>query len=860
MNYFFLLHLMILSHFSAKERRMKKFSKGAILISLLLSFASQAAVEIWTKIDPGSDHKWIKPYLLIKNSGASINLNGKSINYYFNAVNLNPAALTSQIWYCNQGNNGITFQYSPITPPVIGINGKIANFKCKVLISQNKYISPTQDFDLQFGFHAGDWRVFYENDDWSYYVNQTAWAKTDSITLINSDGTVIAGKVPNSAPTIASASATPNPVTDTATTLSVQASDDNGESNLTYTWSTIGTPPATVFFDQNNGKNAGKATVALFTKAGHYTFRVTVTDQGGQIATSQVSVTVNQTKTGIYIVPAGTSTLINTSKQFKATAYDQFRTDLSTQPTFTWSVNGGGTISSTGLFIAGNAGGGQKKVTAQSGSASGNAYTALYTQDFLALARAKIKHIIIIMQENRSFDSYFGTYQSPSGEYPEGIPNWGLYNFHMTIDDQANKFKYTESWPFVCYPIFSTLENDFVHWPSDATTCMNYDNGGGMLTGEGFMLANYNAFANEMIQDPDYPDDQTKKIHRFTPEQALDRARGCLFWHNRATLPNYWKLADDFVLQDHLFESCASFSLPSHLCMVSGWTASLQNGKWVTDLNVFGPQKPPTGNGTYGWTDLTDLLHRAPDLYGIPEVSWAYYKSEQWDTATTSNYYNRNPEDQIPLSSMAGFWSPLPNFATVQSNGQVNNVTDISNFFAALDEDQVPGHNAVPEVCWIADPGWEISEHANGDGTVDIKYGQQYVSTIINEIMAHDVTWNDCAILLSWDDWGGFFDHVKPPQRSDGYGYGLRVPGLVISPYAKQGYIDRQELSHDAYLKFIEDIFLDGHRIEGFDDRPSVRENLLGGSDILNDFEFDNPPDPGERMTGYPMKCRPDLP
>src|SRR5260370_41871439 len=85
------------------------------------------------------------------------------------------------------------------------------------------------------------------------------------------------------------------------------------------------------------------------------------------------------------------------------------------------------------------------------------------------------------------------------------------------------------------------------------------------------------------------------------------------------------------------------------------------------------------------------------------------------------------------------------------------------------------------------------------------------------------------AIFLSWDDWGGFYDHVIPPQV-DQNGYGLRAPDLVIGPYARQGFIDHQTLSFDAYLKFIEDDFLGGSRLDPktdvrSDPRPDVREN-----------------------------------
>jgi phospholipase C len=106
--------------------------------------------------------------------------------------------------------------------------------------------------------------------------------------------------------------------------------------------------------------------------------------------------------------------------------------------------------------------------------------------------------------------------------------------------------------------------------------------------------------------------------------------------------------------------------------------------------------------------------------------------------------------------------------------------------------------------------------------------------------------WNSTAIFLSWDDWGGFYDHVVPPHV-DGQGYGLRVPGLVISPYAKSGYIDRQILSHDAYNKFIEDDLLGGERLNPATDgradpRADVRENERILGNLQADFNFNQPP------------------
>ena len=111
--------------------------------------------------------------------------------------------------------------------------------------------------------------------------------------------------------------------------------------------------------------------------------------------------------------------------------------------------------------------------------------------------------------------------------------------------------------------------------------------------------------------------------------------------------------------------------------------------------------------------------------------------------------------------------------------------------------------------------------------------GQSYVTSLINAVM-RSPDWSSTAIFLAWDDWGGFYDHVAPP-RVDVNGYGLRVPGLVISPYARTGYIDHQTLSFDAYAKFIEDDFLGGQRLDprptaGPTRDPNVREaeRILG--------------------------------
>jgi hypothetical protein len=148
----------------------------------------------------------------------------------------------------------------------------------------------------------------------------------------------------------------------------------------------------------------------------------------------------------------------------------------------------------------------------------------------------------------------------------------------------------------------------------------------------------------------------------------------------------------------------------------------------------------------------------------------------------------------------------------------------------------------LPAVSWIA-PNSVVSEHP----PALVSTGQTYVTTLIDTIMKTPA-WSSTAIFLNWDDWGGFYDHVAPPAV-DSAGYGLRVPGIVISPYAKRGFIDHQSLSQDAYVKFIEDDFLGGARLDPKtdgrpDSRPDVRENDPQLGDLSLDFNFNQAPRP----------------
>jgi phospholipase C len=126
-----------------------------------------------------------------------------------------------------------------------------------------------------------------------------------------------------------------------------------------------------------------------------------------------------------------------------------------------------------------------------------------------------------------------------------------------------------------------------------------------------------------------------------------------------------------------------------------------------------------------------------------------------------------------------------------------------------------------------------------------VSNAQTYVTGLINTIMESSV-WKSTAIFLVWDDWGGMYDHVRP-AHVDQNGYGLRVPGMLISPYAKRGFVDHQTLSFDAYAKFIEADFLGNQRLNPKTDgrpdpRPDVRENAPQLGALINEFNFSQTP------------------
>ncbi|HEY8700531.1 MAG TPA: alkaline phosphatase family protein [Arthrobacter sp.] len=486
---------------------------------------------------------------------------------------------------------------------------------------------------------------------------------------------------------------------------------------------------------------------------------------------------------------------------------------------------------------------------------------------------SKIKHVVIITQENRSFDSYFGTFPGADGiQMVNGVPS-------VCLPDPGNG---------TCTRPYYNPADKNAGGPHSSDDSIEDINNGKM---DGFVAQAEKGLAG---------------CKPLATDCAFAKHTDVLGYHDGRDLPNYWAYAKNFTLQDHMFAAGSAWSLPAHLYLVSEWSArcskagdpascvnELQNPAGAPDNKVIrntligkcqqGEQlracqdalkaagisadiaaglhqliedncKPTDSYAhcrdaldsasvppalkkkltdaakvlelpDYAWTDLTYLLHKQ-------HIPWAYYVF-----GGTEPDCRNDAATCVPVSQDAktpGSWNPLPYFDTVKEDGELGNIQPLGNFYEAA------RNGTLPAVSWIS-PTDKVSEHP----PANISTGQAYVTGLINTIMSGP-DWDSTAIFLTWDDWGGFYDHVMPPV-ADSNGYGLRVPGIVISPYAKKGYIDHRVLSHDAYIKFIEDDFLNGQRLDPATDgrpdpRPGVREDnpLLG--DLQADFDFSQPP------------------
>jgi phospholipase C len=184
---------------------------------------------------------------------------------------------------------------------------------------------------------------------------------------------------------------------------------------------------------------------------------------------------------------------------------------------------------------------------------------------------------------------------------------------------------------------------------------------------------------------------------------------------------------------------------------------------------------PPNGFGNI--PTIFDRLEKAG-------VSWKFYVQNYRPHIT---YRSRGVGD----AGAQPIWVPLLAYNRYIDNPKLfSHIVDLSEYYKDLQ------HGTLPAVSYIVPAG--SSEHPPGN----IKAGERFVRTLINQLQRSS-SWKSSAFTWTYDDWGGWYDHVKPPQV-DSYGYGFRAPALLVSPYARTGYVDHTTLDFTSILKFIE--------------------------------------------------------
>ncbi|MEX2276055.1 MAG: alkaline phosphatase family protein [Actinomycetota bacterium] len=429
----------------------------------------------------------------------------------------------------------------------------------------------------------------------------------------------------------------------------------------------------------------------------------------------------------------------------------------------------------------------------------------------------KIEHLIFIVQENRSFDHYFGTYPGadgllkPNGDFKQGTcqPDPVLDRLSCPYHDR------------------SIVDLGGPHAKPNSDVSVNGGKMDGFITS---VVNSPNPCANER--------DKRSCADLTGPNGEPD----VMGYHTAKELPNYWAYADNFVLQDRMFAPADSWTLPAHLFLFSAWAAECDDPRdpmsCRSDLflgDVLGRLRRGVAKPTYAWTDITYLLDEAG-------VGWGHYAGQE----VCEDPPCKGKVGPPPAQSV------LPGFTTVIENDSLDKIQDHAAYLDAA------AAGELPSVSWITPGRGGISEHP-GTGE-PMSLGMEHVTKMVNAAM-EGPDWNSTAIFLTWDDWGGFFDHVSPP-RVDENGYGIRVPAIAISPWVAPGTIDHQVLTFDAYLKLIEDRFLGGQRLDPDtmsrpDSRPTVREDVRLLGDLRRIFDFSQEPNPPLILDPLPLGAHP---
>jgi phospholipase C len=289
-------------------------------------------------------------------------------------------------------------------------------------------------------------------------------------------------------------------------------------------------------------------------------------------------------------------------------------------------------------------------------------------------------------------------------------------------------------------------------------------------------------------------------------------------------LPNYWHWAKEYVLGDNFFASAHGPSFPNHL-----YTIAAQSG---------GTHDNPTQP-----LDLLRERHRETGLFkawgcdSIPEAYVPVYDSEGVSKKVPPCFDFLTEADLLMEAGVP--WAYYA--ATQEQNGYLWSAYDAvrhiredakiwrSHIFPVDDFIVQARAGILPPVTWVT-PRFELSEHPE----YSMCHGENWTTEIVNAVMESS-HWADTAIFITYDDYGGFYDHVPPPQVDD-FGFGVRVPLLIISPYARRGYVTSELGEFSSVLRFMEDNW----------GLTQLTHRDEAATPLLSAFDFDQEPRPPE--------------
>src|SRR5512140_2444189 len=379
--------------------------------------------------------------------------------------------------------------------------------------------------------------------------------------------------------------------------------------------------------------------------------------------------------------------------------------------------------------------------------------------------KTPIQHLIFVVQENHTFDNYFGTYPGA-----DGLPA----NVKMPIDPNNPSMGYVEPWH-----IGEATITDISH---NAVTFVGQFDGGKM---DGFVSA-LNA--------------------------RSENGKIAMGYYDDRDIPYYWNLADHYVLFDHFFSSAPDGSYVNHMYSVAGAPANQENPSGNVALNNM-----PT---------IFDRLHAAG-------ISWKFYVQNYDPTINYRHVTGVGSRDSQVI------WVPMLNMSRFLDDPALSShIVDLKQYYVDVE------HGTLPAVSYIVPSG--ASEHPPQYP----KNGEKFIRSLLQELMRSNA-WSSSAFVLAYDDWGGWYDHVLPP-RVDANGYGLRVVAMLISPYAREAYIDHTQLDFTSVLKFIETNW----------GVPALSTRDASANDLMSAFDFSQPPRtaqflPFERESIAPVKKAP---